>query len=296
VFGKKLVGYQTLVEGGVRACFDDGTSVDGMALVGADGVRSNMRKQSMPDAVLLDTEIRAVFGKTHLDGKGNVGQELAKWSECGIKAVFDDATGARRMLFMDTMRFGPQANLPLNLPQDYLYWVLCFHADDAALPKDKHLLKLSNTESAELAKTLTKDWHPSTQAPIFKQDTAETSTLAMCMIHPDSLRKWTEHISITRSTEPVTLLGDAAHPMPPLGGVGANSAFQDVAALCSVLTIALSTDVGSLAAKLRVYEESVAKRAGEALDMSAMGAGRLFGMKRIDELNEEKIWESGGRS
>jgi salicylate hydroxylase len=53
------------------------------------------------------------------------------------------------------------------------------------------------------------------------------------------------------SMKHITLLGDAAHPMLPVQGQGANQAIQDGAALAEVLH---GVDVNSLSEALQSYE------------------------------------------
>jgi 2-polyprenyl-6-methoxyphenol hydroxylase-like FAD-dependent oxidoreductase len=77
----------------------------------------------------------------------------------------------------------------------------------------------------------------------------------------------------------VTLLGDAAHPMPPVGGFGANAAFQDAAALCDALC-----NEGDTIAHIRSYEADMRERAQSVVQRSIEGSGRFFGMRPIAEL------------
>ena len=83
----------------------------------------------------------------------------------------------------------------------------------------------------------------------------------------------------------VTLLEDAAHPMPPVGGVGANVAFQDAADEMDVL---IEGPPGT--ESMGRYDEVVRERAGKALIQSASGAGHFFGMKPLEELKPSTLW------
>jgi 2-polyprenyl-6-methoxyphenol hydroxylase-like FAD-dependent oxidoreductase len=77
----------------------------------------------------------------------------------------------------------------------------------------------------------------------------------------------------------VTMLGDAAHPMPPVGGFGANAAFQDAAALCDALC-----NGGDTMTNVRSYEQDMRVRAQSVVQRSIEGSGRFFGMRPIEEL------------
>src|SRR5215469_11313118 len=56
-FEKEFVRYEQTPNGKVTAFFADGTNADGDVLVGADGTGSNVRKQYLPHARIVDTGI-----------------------------------------------------------------------------------------------------------------------------------------------------------------------------------------------------------------------------------------------
>ncbi len=61
-FGKKLSQYES-DEKGVTVTFEDGTKATGDLLVGADGIRSKVKKQRVPHADTQDTGVRAIYGR-----------------------------------------------------------------------------------------------------------------------------------------------------------------------------------------------------------------------------------------
>ena len=69
-FRKAFVRYD---EDGDRvvAHFEDGTSVEGDVLIGSDGIHSRVRQQLLPHAVVADTSLRAIFGRTPLLTRGD---------------------------------------------------------------------------------------------------------------------------------------------------------------------------------------------------------------------------------
>ncbi|MGC5016324.1 FAD-dependent oxidoreductase [Streptosporangium sp. DT93] len=70
----------------------------------------------------------------------------------------------------------------------------------------------------------------------------------------------------------VTLLGDAAHLMPPLG-VGANLAMLEGSELAE--SVAAASDPGDLDEAVRVFEERMWERAGRWAEITAAGLERL---------------------
>jgi len=141
-------------------------------------------------------------------------------------------------LFCDMMSFnrtqGTRAadTVGLKLPDDYLYWVLVFRSD-AIEGQDfaRRPHALSPQQSAEKSQELTAHWHPRIRAILSEQDPSAASSLTFLAADPRSLASnWASQPR--GSDASVTLLGDAAHPMPPVGWFGANAAFIDAAALC----------------------------------------------------------------
>jgi 2-polyprenyl-6-methoxyphenol hydroxylase-like FAD-dependent oxidoreductase len=269
-FGKKLEKYEFVGDRSVTALFADGTSATGRMVIGADGVRSHVRRQLVPGHVLLDTEMRAVFGKTPIpDG---IPSPIRDTVDKGINVMSEDQPQGRAVLFTDTMRFKHEhaTEGTVALPVDYIYWVLCF-AKSRSQVDDRQLTTCTPEQSAQLAEDLTRAWNEQDRAIITKQDPNASSSLFFLMARPE-LDAWPTDAR-------VTLLGDAAHSMPPLGGVGANTAFSDASELAEVLG---EGEVGD--EMIGAYEKVVLDRARELLKMSAQGSAKLFGMRPIEEL------------
>lgn len=66
-FDRVFSRYEVRPDGTVEALFEDGTSVVGDLLVGADGSNSRVRQQLLPGAGVHDTGIIAIAGKVPLD-------------------------------------------------------------------------------------------------------------------------------------------------------------------------------------------------------------------------------------
>ncbi|KIV80594.1 hypothetical protein PV11_08085 [Exophiala sideris] len=266
-YGKRLERYDLAPEQ-VTAHFSDGTSATGRMVIGADGVRSHVRRQLVPGHTLLDTEMRAVFGKTPIPE--GIPAPIRDTVVQGINVTSEEHPQGRAVLFCDTMRFKHDDAEKVVVPDDYIYWVLTF-AKSRTEVDDKTLMSFTSDQSAKLAEDLTKAWNESDRAVVTKQDPDAASTLFFLMARPD--------LDVWPTDARVTLLGDAAHSMPPLGGVGANSAFEDAAELAEVLG---RGEVGD--EEIGAYEKLVRDQASGRLGMSIAGSAKLFGMRPIEEL------------
>ncbi len=291
-YGKKFDSYEALRnDGTVQVRFADGTVERGTLLVGADGVRSGVRRQLLPDFPILDTEGRSVFGKT--DFTDEIVAKLPNEFLSGmcLASVPGTASEHPSKLLFEVMRFDPAARaLGLGVPADYIYWVLCTRQDvtDTHVAGLSELLSLSSAESAGLAQALMRDWHESVRAIVDAPNEDSTATLAFFSCTKEGLpRSWAQ-LRQEHANMPVTLIGDAAHPMPPVGGVGANSAFQDALELFEVLKSS-QVEMTSQGAALAKYEQSMVERVVEAVERSSAGAVRFFGMKPQDELKPAQI-------
>ncbi|TDZ53947.1 hypothetical protein CTRI78_v006643 [Colletotrichum trifolii] len=262
----------------------------GVCSSGADGIRSAVRKQLMPGFTVLDTEGRAVHGKTFLTSEVRkaIAPELLK----GLTLV-GEASESPMKLFCDVMHFNEagltaEMRRELGVPADYIYWVLSFRKDVVSHLR-RGLLTLDGGQSASLAKALTASWHPSIRALIGNQDEFSASTLLFQAAEWKRLSK--DGSSSGSECRATTLLGEAAHPMSPVGGVGANSAFQDAVDLLNALKEAYRGFVEhkNLMDRVRAYEGSMVERGVRMVQLSAGGAGRMFGMRPMAELKPANV-------
>jgi len=279
-FGKRFQDYEILEHGEIRVSFYDGSQACGKVMVGADGIWSPVRRHLIPQLNILDTELRAIFGKTPI--KENLLNRVKTEIQKGMCLTGENSVYCNK-LFTDLMIFKREATAAfpnVHVPEDYIYWVLVF-ARELAGQDDRTMMALANSDCAALADKLTSKWHPSLRTIIIEQDVAATSALAFQTTTTGSMNA--AFSQLRETNVPVTCIGDAAHPQPPLGGVGANSAFQDAAELTAVLS-EVSTEEISSAGRLRRFEQTMLLRVSTAMTQSLGGSKSLFGMKPTDDM------------
>jgi 2-polyprenyl-6-methoxyphenol hydroxylase-like FAD-dependent oxidoreductase len=196
-YGKEFARYEVGPDG-VTAHFVDGTRSVGDLLVGADGAGSGVRRQLVPDASLVDTGTRWLFGRT------------PGWSS---------GSAAKRLL---TVRSG-QGVLVLMEGPDYLMWALV-GPSGAFGYTDDDLNGRRPVDLHEVATKITGERFPALLEVIRDASPTECAYVGIQATTP--IAPW-------RSGS-VTLLGDAAHAMP-VNGNGANLALRDAASLCRAL-------------------------------------------------------------
>ncbi|KAF3215916.1 hypothetical protein TWF106_008603 [Orbilia oligospora] len=266
-FGKVFEGYEVDKNtGAVSVQFADGTVEKGRILVGADGVRSVVRKSFLPELKSLD-----------IITSGEHGKQLKLFSE----AIYFNR--------------GLEGAAGFELPPNYIYWVLCLRSDlvaDGRL-EERNFLNLDSTESVKLAGDLTADWNEKVRSVFDNQNPDATSTLSFFICDPENFKSSWENLRRERAGEPVVLLGDSAHPMPPVGAVGANTAFQEASDLFDTLVRMYNTSSPSSTGaeeELRNYETRLVDRAIESIRKSTAGAGNFWGMRPLAELKPAMVW------
>ncbi|KAI4127273.1 MAG: hypothetical protein LQ338_003277 [Usnochroma carphineum] len=278
-YGKQLKSYIT-TEDGVVAMFADGCTEEGALLVGADGVRSAVRRQYLPKHQPLDTNGTCIYGKTPLTPElmERFPARAVRW----MTLVLDrtpmtqtlDVDETPLTLLLEPIRFQKNEHRD-KMPMDYIYWVLI--ARTGVFGREPgELLRLDGRESANLSLALTEEWHPSFRALLELQDTAQSSTLRVASANPNIV-PW-------QPTERVTLLGDAIHVMSPCGGVGAVTALRDAALLSKVIS-----EDGITAESIGKYESEMRVYARQGIERSFFGGKKMFAQRPFEECGALEI-------
>ncbi|GGA69398.1 putative salicylate hydroxylase [Pseudoclavibacter endophyticus] len=210
----------TQTDGGARLEFEDGSEADADVVIGADGIHSALREQVVPPAT-------PVFSGS-VAYRGLVPHRLVPdWP--------DDAwhmwLGEGRHFLTFPVRRGELVNYVAFVP------AAAEMRESWSAPGDPDQLRREFSGWDERIGTLLSH---------------VTETLRWGLYDRDPISTWT--------AGRLTLLGDAAHPMLPHLGQGANQAMEDGMALATVLADATAADAP---ARLQVYERLRRDRVGE---------------------------------
>ena len=274
-YGKELLQYEERLDSDmIVAHFTDGSFTEGSLLIGADGAKSAVRKQRLPEQKHVDTGACCIYGKTPMSN-----DLLKRFPAKGLRWMTICADTAPMLqsvlieespltLLTEPIRFQPQNKYSSILPPDYVYWVLISRKEMFA-ESETQLQRLTSSEtlpsdSAELSRELTKEWEPGLRSLFELQDPKYCSTIRVASALPDP-PAWTP-------SRMVTLLGDAVHVMSPCGGVGANTALVDAKELALLLTSKGTLTAGDIGE----YENAMRTRATASIMRSYVGSKKMF--------------------
>ncbi len=267
-YEKDFESYE-IIDGRVHVKFTDGSAVCGQLLVGADGVKSRVRRQLQPDRKLLDLERWLMWGRTPLTArlKESLPPDLLTWCmyldhRTNVQAVVEPMAWPRSVLQVSGH----------ELPdfQDYVYWCLC-----AAPRQYAEGLPKTLEEKRQYLQRMSETWHPNLKL-LFDSAAYELSACVPVISSKP-------HIEIRSAGETghVTLVGDAAHSMSPMGGSGADTAIRNAADLAQ--TIAKQ---GVTRHTLSEFESRMEARAKEKVEHSFRGGQKFWRGKEWSEYSE----------
>ncbi len=205
ITGKAAMSFEQ-DERGVRVNFQDGSSAAGDLLIGADGFRSKVRQQLHPDE-----------GPAHYEG-------TMMWRGANLQAPFADG----RTMF---------------IAGDHDVKFVCYPISGRAAREGNALInwvaevRHDNPRAAEEA-----DWTREADRDFISEYLGFQMPDLDIQALLKNTQKITQYPMIDRDPLPwwtrdrVTLLGDAAHPMYPMGANGASQAILDGRALADALS------------------------------------------------------------
>jgi 2-polyprenyl-6-methoxyphenol hydroxylase-like FAD-dependent oxidoreductase len=213
-FGAEFSHYEQLPDGRVRAFFANGHSRTADLLVAADGATSPIRAQLLPQALVEETGQTLIFGKTPLtdDVRAIVpAAALDGFSTfAGPRGVFLPLAGFEYA--EEPNRAAARLRPGLSFPDagDYVMWVAGIPTAALGEPSGS-LFGRDGAELQKIAGTFVADFHPDLVAVVRRGDPASVNTTLVRTSHP--IEHW--------ASGPVTLVGDAIHPMVPAGNSAA---------------------------------------------------------------------------
>ncbi|KAI1094216.1 FAD/NAD(P)-binding domain-containing protein [Rostrohypoxylon terebratum] len=271
-YGKEFRSYD-VVDGLVKVKFADGSAVSGKLLVGADGVRSRVRKQLQPNRKLLDLERWILWGRTLLtdDLKKKIPQDMLTWcmyldEETNVQVVVDP------MVWSESVRQESEDKLPDF--QDYLYWVVC-----TASAQYSQTIPKTTEEKKLFLDQVTKTWHPSLKL-LFESAAHDLSSCIPCLSSKPDI----EINSAGQADKLVTLVGDAAHVMSPMGGSGGDTAVRNAADLARTIA-----EEGITKTSIENYEARMKEKAKEKIEHSFRGGQKFWHGKEWSEYSEVDV-------
>jgi 2-polyprenyl-6-methoxyphenol hydroxylase-like FAD-dependent oxidoreductase len=286
-FGKTFERYERTPEGKVTAFFSDGTTATGDVLIGADGANSRVCKQYLPQARRFEVSAMGVGGKLILTNQSRAWvpqQLLTRMNLCMaptrytvFSAAFDHVHASNEPLdgvSKQAQAAGLDPALLFHGAEDYLLWA--FIAPSSAYPTDAQSFDGSALQRFIL-KTM-KGWHPDLRRLIAEADPEDVSLVPFKASIP--IEAW--------ETTNITLLGDAIHNMPPVGGLGANMALRDASLLCRKLA-AVSHGQTPLLQALHEYEEEMRKYGFNAVQVAIENTKQAVSKNRFAR-EAAKMW------
>ena len=291
-YNKVFVRYEVLPgnhgnhAGKVKAIFEDGSTAIGDVLIGADGANSRVRQQLLPQAQRVTTDAVATAGKLMLT------EQTRRWLPAALatrmnvvmppkkyfffNAVFDHAeknSRAAAQIRSAAVNAGIDPDKFFDSSEDYILW--SFIANKRELKTE-----LDDPHADIAASVLDKidGWHPDIKRLVRESEPASLSIFPLKTMRP--FKNW--------KPDHVTLLGDAAHNMPPVYGMGANMALHDAVILYRQLS-QVAAGAFELAPALYSYQQRMLRDGFKALRAS-VGRTRQASSSNILQRWVSRLW------
>lgn len=221
--------------------FENDISETADLIVGANGIMSNLRKRI--------TDIPAKYTGTITI----TGEIFAYGKRC---------PGFKKLCEEDKIIARNEHIFFLSQPKNNgdLYYYVCFRKPESWV-KESNLHFNDNKQISGFLNDLFAEWNTA-----YKELFTATDEFTLLPMRQVPLENWRPH-------KHITLIGDAAHGMPPYAGVGVNTGLLDAFYLAENLT---NGKFENIQAGLNDYEERMFEYASEAQQQTAMNEKQLF--------------------
>jgi 2-polyprenyl-6-methoxyphenol hydroxylase-like FAD-dependent oxidoreductase len=278
--GVAVVSYDESADG-VTVTLADGSTASGDVLVGADGIRSAVRRQRLPQVRVMDAGIRGLglYGRTILTPA--LLDAIPPLLLQGV-IIAANRTGTRVLLGAfqqrETVADAAAAVAPdvqLDPVDDYIM-VSCSVPPGTPVPPAAEW----TDETPKLVRDAMLDaidgWHPALRAIVGELELASIFGIPFGHIEPGA--EW--------APSRVTVIGDAAHAMLPTLGMGANLALNDARMLLDRLSGAARGET-DLVSAIGGYEQDMRTLVYPFIEMT-MEHDRNFGGGALTRLAEQE--------
>ncbi|MBS1843690.1 MAG: FAD-dependent monooxygenase [Actinobacteria bacterium] len=266
--GAAVVGYEEIGDR-VRVLLVDGSTEEGDLLVGADGIRSAVRAQRLPETVIIDAAIQGLGLYARSSLPADLQAEIPPVLMDGFVIATDRRDGLLAMGAYNPRRPVTEAraaiapDIPIDPVDDYMM-VGGNPAEGTAIPPFAEWTDATATELRDSMLDAHSGWHPALRGVVERIDPATMFSISFGRLDPTSA--WVP--------SRVTLLGDAIHAMLPTLGQGANMALRDAATLARALA-ETNDPVAAIAAYEAAMRDYVYPLMEAAADPSSFGGGGL---------------------
>lgn len=257
-YGSTFKDFQLADDGqGVIACFEDGSSVVGRMLVGADGARSSVRRALLPEQYLSQ---RLPYAATFVQASFSREQALflRKFHPLYLAGVHPND----QFSF-----FGTQDASNATCPET---WIFFFYISwPSSLDEQDSTSGWSDAQRLQQLKTFARDYaDPWKSAFEWVSDDHPVWYMGLSAWDPGAEgHRWDNHQGR------VTLVGDAAHTMTYQRGQGLNHSMTDAAKLCDALKLFVSDASNDSTAGAEDGDKNLQKESIDAIEEEVIVRG-----------------------